>query len=90
MSAADTSKPWTDPDDAPEWSDEAFERAELSVGGEVVREASGTLKRGRPKSANPKLLVTLRLDSEVIEHFKGDGPGWQSRIKDARTQAVGA
>lgn len=30
-------------DDAPEWSADVFERAEIKRGGEVVREASGTL-----------------------------------------------
>jgi uncharacterized protein (DUF4415 family) len=36
--------------------------------------------RGRPKAANPKALVSLRLDSEVLEVFKAEGPGWQTRI----------
>lgn len=36
---------WTDPDDAPEWSDEIFARAEIAVGGKVVRPAGGTLTR---------------------------------------------
>jgi hypothetical protein len=45
----DTTRSWIDPDDAPEWTDEVFDRAQLSVGGNVVREASGTLtRRGRP------------------------------------------
>ena len=34
---------WVDPDDAPEWTDEMFDRAELSTGGKVVRAASGAL-----------------------------------------------
>ena len=33
----------TDSDDAPEWSADVFERAEIKRGGEVVRPASGTL-----------------------------------------------
>jgi uncharacterized protein (DUF4415 family) len=36
--------------------------------------------RGRPPSENPKQAVSLRLDGDVIEHFKKSGPGWQSRI----------
>ncbi|KAA0969704.1 hypothetical protein FPY71_14395 [Aureimonas fodinaquatilis] len=27
--------------------------------------------------------VTLRIDSEVLEFFQQDGPGWQDRINDA-------
>lgn len=36
--------------------------------------------RGRPKSTQPKMLVSLRLDAEVIDAFKAVGPGWQTRI----------
>ena len=45
----DTKAPWVDPDDAPEWSDAAFDRAEIKDGDRLVRAATGTLtKRGRP------------------------------------------
>ena len=30
-----------------------------------------------------KELVSIKLDSAVIEHFQKDGPGWQDRINDA-------
>ncbi|MEM8686546.1 MAG: BrnA antitoxin family protein [Pseudomonadota bacterium] len=46
-------------------------------------------KRGRPKSDNPKRQVTLRLDGEIIEHFKGSGRGWQTRINNALREAAG-
>jgi uncharacterized protein (DUF4415 family) len=36
--------------------------------------------RGRPPSENPKQAVSLRLDQDVIAHFKRKGAGWQSRI----------
>ena len=79
------SKPeWIDPDDAPEWPDEAWDRAQIAVGGKVIREATGTLtKRGRPPIGDrPKQQVTLRLPAEVIEYFKADGPGWQTRVSE--------
>jgi uncharacterized protein (DUF4415 family) len=34
--------------------------------------------RGRPKSANKKLLVSVRYSPEVIAYFKSTGEGWQS------------
>ena len=40
-------------------------------------------KRGRPPVETPKKQVTLRLDQDVIDHFKAEGPGWQTRINDA-------
>ncbi len=36
--------------------------------------------RGRPKSENKKLLVSVRYSPEVIAYFKSTGEGWQSRM----------
>ncbi len=36
--------------------------------------------RGRPKTANPKQLVSVRYSPEVLAYFKGTGEGWQSRM----------
>ena len=33
--------------------------------------------------------VTLRVDSEVLEWFQEDGPGWQDRMADALRRAAG-
>jgi uncharacterized protein (DUF4415 family) len=38
--------------------------------------------RGRPRSQQAKTLVSLRLDAEVIEAFRAEGPGWQTRINE--------
>src|SRR5688572_19550695 len=37
-------------------------------------------RRGRKPSDNPKQLISLRLDPEVIEFFRATGDGWQTRI----------
>ena len=36
--------------------------------------------RGRPKSENPKQLVSVRYSQEVLTYFKSTGEGWQSRM----------
>jgi uncharacterized protein (DUF4415 family) len=36
--------------------------------------------RGRPKSVNKKLLVSVRYSPEVVAYFKSTGEGWQSRM----------
>ena len=36
--------------------------------------------RGRPKSENPKLLVSVRYSQEVLAYFESTGEGWQSRM----------
>jgi hypothetical protein len=47
---------WVDPDDAPEWTQDQFDRAEIAIGGKVMRPAQGTLTRPRgwPKKADPE------------------------------------
>ena len=42
-----------------------------------------------PAVPGARELVSLRIDSEVLEHFQGDGPGWQDRINDALRRAAG-
>lgn len=87
----DTNGNWIDPDDAPEWPDEVFGRAQITIGGKVVREATGTFtKRGRPPVGDlPKQQVTLRLPRHVLDHFKAGGAGWQTRIGDVLERHVG-
>ena len=36
--------------------------------------------RGRPKSENKKLLVSVRYSPEVVEYFRSTGEGWQARM----------
>jgi uncharacterized protein (DUF4415 family) len=82
MKEKDTSKNWIDPDDAPKLTPEWFETATAYQGTKPVR-------RGRPKSADPKLLVSLRLDREVVERLREKGPGWQTRVNDELRKVVG-
>ena len=80
---------WIDPDDAPEWTQEMFDTAEVAIGDKVIRPASGYLGpngvvRGRPpQRGRAKQQVTLRLDPDVVERFRAGGPGWQGRINEA-------
>ncbi|WP_207458153.1 BrnA antitoxin family protein [Azospirillum sp. SYSU D00513] len=69
-------------DEAPELDDEWFADATIHEDGRLV-------PRGRPRLENPKQQVTLRLDAEVVERFKADGPGWQTRINDALRKSAG-
>jgi uncharacterized protein (DUF4415 family) len=36
---------------------------------------------GRPKLEAPKVEVKIRLDAKTVEHLRGSGPGWQTRIR---------
>ena len=84
-----TGHDWTDSDDAPELTDDFFDRAAINKGDVVIREAQGTLtRRGRPKLENPKRQVTVRLDGDLVDRLRESGPGWQSRINTILRKAV--
>lgn len=44
---------------------------------------------GRPKTENPKVAVSLRLDQDVADRFKESEPGWQTRMNRALREAAG-
>ena len=45
--------------------------------------ARATLRKGgRPKSVNPRQMISLRLPPDVIERWKATGPGWQTRMAE--------
>lgn len=72
--------------DSPEITEEMFRRAR------PAREVFPALdfpkpKRG-PQKAPTKVQTTIRLDRQVIEHFRATGPGWQSRLNETLRKAV--
>lgn len=88
-----TQEDWDEVCDNPEWTEEDFARArparevlppEFFTALEEQRRA-----RGRPPAQSPKQLVSLRLDRDVLEHFRAGGPGWQTRINAALRKATG-
>ena len=54
-------------DELPELTDEMLARARVNRG-------------GRPKSAAPKVLLSVRYSPEVVEYFRSTGEGWQARM----------
>ena len=82
MSKRNTRIVWVDPDDAPELTQEWFDSADVYDGEKLI-------SRGRPKSLAPKKAISLRVDPEVLEKFKAEGPGWQGRMNEALRKAVG-
>jgi uncharacterized protein (DUF4415 family) len=71
-----------DPNDA-EAARAWLAQADLIRGGKLVRRG----KRG-PQKAPTKTLVSLRLSSEVIDHFKATGRGWQTRIDSTLMESI--
>ena len=76
-------------EDNPEWTAEDFKRARPAhevLSPEILKAFPTT--RG-PQAAAKKVPVSIRLTAEVVERFKADGPGWQSRIDAVLKKAVG-
>ena len=56
-------------EELPELTEEMLARATVNKG-------------GRPKSINPRRLISIRLPETVISKWRATGPGWQTRMAD--------
>ena len=56
-------------EELPELTDEMLARGKVNRG-------------GRPRSENPKRLISIRLPADVIEKWRASGPGWQTRMAE--------
>ena len=61
-------------EELPELTDEMLARAVINKG-------------GRPRSASPRQLISLRLPAEVIARWRATGPGWQTRMAERLSNA---
>ena len=51
--------------------------------------ARGKVNRGgRPRSADPKKLISIRLPETVIQKWRATGPGWQTRMAERLSSVV--
>ena len=54
-----------------------------------ARTAAAMLKpRGRPKSPDAKVAISLRLPPETLARWKATGPGWQTRMAEVLRESV--
>ena len=75
-----------DPDN-PELTAEDFAR--MRPAAEVDPDLVEAYRRSRGKQNAPtKEKVTLRLDADVVGHFRKGGKGWQTRLNDTLRNAV--
>lgn len=82
--AALTAAARADPDNPPLTGE--FWADAQPLGKEQLQRRRG--QRGPQKSKPVKHQVTLRLDPDVIAHFKRRGTGWQSRLNAALRKAL--
>jgi uncharacterized protein (DUF4415 family) len=77
----------------PEWTADMMAKARPAK--EVLpkifgaRVAAAMLKpRGRPKSPDAKVAISLRLPPDTLARWKATGPGWQTRMAKVLLEAV--
>ena len=56
-------------DELPELTDDMLARGKVNKG-------------GRPRSENPRKLISIRLPEDVILKWRATGPGWQTRMAE--------
>ncbi|WLI90358.1 BrnA antitoxin family protein [Massilia sp. R2A-15] len=82
-----SSQPWVDPDEAPELTDEFFEKGVWRIGDRVVTREEASIedkkRRARPAADTTKISTTIRFDADILAAFKAQGDGWQTRMNDA-------
>ena len=72
MNGNKPSTPLNSADDAPDLSTPDWQE----------KFAHAKVRRGRPKAEKKKVSTTIRLDSDILEFFRGGGEGWQTRINE--------
>ncbi len=79
----------------PEWTMEMIAKARPAK--EVLpkifgaRTAATMLKpRGRPKSPESKVAISLRLSTDTLARWKASGPGWQTRMANVLRESDGS
>lgn len=81
-----TASAWIDPDDAPELTDEFFDKGSWKIGDHAVSldeaRVEHAARRGRPAGGANKISTTIRFDADVLDAFRAMGDGWQTRIND--------
>ncbi|HEU0198197.1 MAG TPA: BrnA antitoxin family protein [Nevskiaceae bacterium] len=75
-------EPNTPDTENPEWTDAMFAKAkrlsDLTEGLQAKLRAPG-----RPKAAVTKERISIRLSPDVLQGFRAEGPGWQTRMDAA-------
>jgi uncharacterized protein (DUF4415 family) len=68
--------------DIPEITAEQFARMRPAI--EVVPDIVARYRRMRGKQKAPtKVLISLRVSRDVLDHFRASGKGWQTRMENA-------
>ena len=73
----------------PEWSEADFLMAKPAhevLSADILSAVPRT--RGRPRKETVKRQYSVRLDDDVVEKLRRDGPGWQTRLNDILRKTI--
>lgn len=73
--------------DNPELTEADF--ATMRASSEVTPALARAKRVRGPQKSETKRLISLRLDSDVLERLKQDGPGWQTRANALLRRSMG-
>ncbi|MCJ2109969.1 BrnA antitoxin family protein [Methylobacterium sp. E-025] len=79
---------WDEVSDTPSMTD--AELGEMRPAQEVPEVYNLLPKRGRPKLADAKVNLTLRIDPALLAAYRATGSGWQVRMHDALAAGLDA
>ena len=81
-----SAKDLKDVSDNPEWTEDDFKKAVPFS--EAFPDLAKTIRRRGPGKKPRKQIVSIRLSSDVLEHYRGKGPGWQTKIDETLRKAA--
>ena len=78
-----------DPDNPPMTDDDLARLRPAAVVAPALVIASLRRKAGRPRSPAPKVPISIRLDSDIVEALRASGEGWQGRANEMLRKGLG-
>jgi len=72
--------------DIPDMGDTSFQG--ITADGRSPADIAAAIKRRGKQKAKTKVSTTMRLPADVLEYFKAEGRGWQTRIGDVLSDYV--
>ncbi len=73
----------------PVWGPEELDMSNARPMTEALPDLVQHYRRTRGKQKiQTKTQTTIRLDTDLVDHFRADGKGWQTRLNDTLRRAV--
>ncbi len=71
-----------------EWTEKIFCEAKPFESSDLPKSFKDKVRKERLKVKKPKILLSVRYSSDVVEFFKTSGKGWQTRMDEVLREYV--